>query len=402
MLQQDEDDDDEHHSADEGVRVWPPPSTAGDSSYNQSLEASQLLDFSHDSMDTGEAEGEARDADQGSSSRSGPPTTTRNNAHPADRVSGSVPTSHTGFGAPRDGGHGSDSDSDTSSDGFGLPEASESEEESTSDDDDDSAGASSDSSEDDMPLAQRHPGALQAQKSLRERSRNSRKKLKGKQAKPDTKVAAKNPFQFQSTLMSTKPLPKHAPHLGERATKRASTPQPVLEGHSLLPHSDESVRKRTQHRTQKVEPGRSAREAALPPFVEQSVLAFTEAESAPGIPSHAPSAAAEAQASHASVARALTTARPSRPTARPPARSNTLPPPITTSSATPSTSTAAHPVDKITVYLRTLDGSCTVKNPTTAEAVVRDVPLPDSLSTIALWEVWTALGIGGLTRLISL
>lgn len=197
--------------------------------------------------------------------------------------------------------------------------------------------------------------------------------------------------------MSTKPLRKHAPHVGEPASKRASTPQPELEGHSLLPHTDESVRKRTMSRS-KDSAGQN-RDAALPLFVEQSILAFTEPESSAGLGSEAP---VSGSAAHhlTGVMRSLTTARPARhgPQRPPPARSNTLPAPIITSNIGPSGSSS---IDKITVYLRTMDGSCTVKNPTTAEGVVREVPLPDALSTIELWEVWTALGIGESSAVVQ-
>lgn len=185
--------------SEEGIRVWPPPSSQGDTSY-QDDELAEL--YLQESPRRGADEQSLMDGGDGPSSRTGqsdtPDISSSFAAHPSDRPAKGAATSTAYSNAFALRGQGNnDSDSDSSSDGFGLPEGSDSE-----------AGGSTDrsegnsESEDDMPLAQRHPGALQAQKSLRERSRNSRKKLKNRTAKPESPKKAPNPFQFQSTLVS--------------------------------------------------------------------------------------------------------------------------------------------------------------------------------------------------------
>lgn len=185
--------------------------------------------------------------------------------------------------------------------------------------------------------------------------------------------------------MSTKPLDKRVPHIGEKAVKRSSTPQPTLEGHSLLPQTDESVRKRTLSRTQ----GRP-RDLVLPPL-EHSVLIHTEAAYMPGL--NAESAVNQTLQS-TSLGRSATTAHPHKQSIKvKPTRSNTLP----TSQPEPSGSEGVDVGISATVYLKTLDGSRTVHNATDANSVLRYILergwLSDQMQTIAVWEVWTQLGI---------
>lgn len=194
--------------------------------------------------------------------------------------------------------------------------------------------------------------------------------------------------------MSTEPLKKGVPYVGEPARKRSSTPQPEYEGHSLLPQTDESVQQRSRalSTTRGTQP-----KHMLPPFVQDSVLAFSEGESSSSIASEVP-----VGHTSAGLVRAKSSAHPTRQGVRVPTRAPTYPTPTPQQpeiqAREPHRATSPDSEGQtITVYLKTLDGSCTVQNATTAEKVIQDVLsrglISDPIQTLALWEVWNGVGL---------
>lgn len=144
-------------------------------------------------------------------------------------------------------------------------------------------------SEDDVPLGQKHPDAVKLQKAKRGRERKRREKS------PENKaVPKKNPFNFQSVevslvfglkndvdelfKMATKAVKKPGqktidPSVQQKkAQRRVSSPIKDFNGHSLLPQTDESVRKRSRSRNC------GEAHAILPPFVSNAVLAISDDE----------------------------------------------------------------------------------------------------------------------------
>jgi hypothetical protein len=164
----------------------------------------------------------------------------------------------------------------------------------------DEADDESDSGDDDVPLAAQHPSALTAQRSFRESKRRTDKSTVQKTITDAVQVPARNPFNFQPDELSRKLIKIQQQRDASRDVPRHGTdfvqPRPHV-GHSLLPQTDESVRRRgarpranSSPRIAHVQQAREGRldprdyedpllRSPIAPFVHNSVLTYSEDES---------------------------------------------------------------------------------------------------------------------------
>jgi hypothetical protein len=161
------------------------------------------------------------------------------------------------------------------------------------DDSDDDSSASEEAdiepeSEDDVPLGVRHPEALSAQLSLRERERQRKaEKTSAKTQAKATRPAARNPFGFAPDELSRKlvkvqqqrdPKSVDAPAVQTESSSAHSGPHV---GHSLLPQTDESVLRRGARSRSHSSQGAQVEEVLsppVPPFIHNAVLTCSEDE----------------------------------------------------------------------------------------------------------------------------